>query len=62
MTKSMLKGFPELDVRTDAICAGCQYGRAHQLPFEESTFKAKQPLKFVHSYMFGLIKQPSVSG
>ncbi|KAE8733775.1 putative receptor-like protein kinase [Hibiscus syriacus] len=24
--KSMLKGLPQLDVRTDTVCAGCQYG------------------------------------
>ena len=34
--KSMLKGLPQLDVRTDTVCAGCQYGKAHQLPYEES--------------------------
>ncbi|WKA06756.1 hypothetical protein VitviT2T_024641 [Vitis vinifera] len=29
MKKSMLKGLPELEMRKDTICAGCQYGRAH---------------------------------
>ncbi|KAH0720363.1 hypothetical protein KY285_005165 [Solanum tuberosum] len=29
MEKSMLKGLPKLPVRTDVICAGCQYGKAH---------------------------------
>ncbi|KAE8695620.1 tir-nbs resistance protein [Hibiscus syriacus] len=48
--KSMLKGLPQLDVRTDMVCAGCQYG------------KAKEPLELVHSDVFGPVKQQSISG
>ncbi|RVW66752.1 Retrovirus-related Pol polyprotein from transposon RE1 [Vitis vinifera] len=33
MKKSMLKGLPQLEVRKDTICAGCQYGKAHQLSY-----------------------------
>ncbi|KAM1296016.1 hypothetical protein TB1_015132 [Malus domestica] len=62
MKKSMLKGLPQLDVRIDTVCAGCQYGKAYQLPYEESKFKAKEPLKLVHSDVFGPVKQPSISG
>ncbi|WKA04964.1 hypothetical protein VitviT2T_022957 [Vitis vinifera] len=40
MKKSMLKGLPQLEVRKDTICVGCQYGKAHQLPYEESKWKA----------------------
>lgn len=58
----MLKGLSELNIREDTICARCQYGKAHQLPFEESAFRAKQPLELVHSDVFGPIKQLSVSG
>ncbi|KAH0661929.1 hypothetical protein KY284_026860 [Solanum tuberosum] len=47
MEKSMLKGLPKLLVRTDVICAGCQYGKAHQLPYEESKYKAKEPLELI---------------
>ncbi|KAH7846118.1 hypothetical protein Vadar_010191 [Vaccinium darrowii] len=32
MKKAILKDLPQLDVREDVICAGCQYGKAHQLP------------------------------
>ncbi|KAE8688597.1 hypothetical protein F3Y22_tig00110963pilonHSYRG00163 [Hibiscus syriacus] len=60
--KSMLKGLPQLDVRTDTVCAGCQYGKAHQLPYDESKFKGKEPLKLVHSDVFGPVKQQSISG
>ncbi|KAE8676474.1 hypothetical protein F3Y22_tig00111588pilonHSYRG00004 [Hibiscus syriacus] len=62
MKKSMLKGLSQLDVRTATVCAGCQYGKAHQLPYDESKFKAKEPLELVHSDMFGPVKQQSISG
>ncbi|KAG6499850.1 hypothetical protein ZIOFF_039645 [Zingiber officinale] len=62
MQKSMLKGLPLLDIRTDTICAGCQYGKAHQLPYQESNFKAKEPLELVHSDVFGPVKQSSIGG
>ena len=29
MSKSMLKGLPQLECREDTVCAGCQYGKAH---------------------------------
>ncbi|KAH9650151.1 hypothetical protein KPL70_026252 [Citrus sinensis] len=60
--KSMLKGLPQLDVRTNTVCAGCQYGKAHQLPYEESKFKAKKPLELIHSDVFGPVKQSSIGG
>ena len=41
MTKSSLRGLPNLDVRTNVVCAGCQYEKAHQLAYEESSFRAK---------------------
>ena len=62
MEKSMLKGLPQLKVRKDTICTGCQYGKAHQLPYEESKWKAKRPLELIHSDVFGPVKQASLSG
>ncbi|CAL8992183.1 unnamed protein product [Prunus brigantina] len=62
MKKSMLKGLPQLDVRTDTVYGGCQYGKAHQQPYKESKFKAKEPLELIHSDVFGPVKQPSISG
>ena len=44
------------------VCAGCQYGKVHQLAYEESKFKAKEPLELVHSNVFGPIKEPSIGG
>ncbi|KAJ9565416.1 hypothetical protein OSB04_001382 [Centaurea solstitialis] len=62
MEKSMLNGLPQLDVKTDVVCAGCQYGKAHQLPYKESKFRAHKPLELVHSDVFGPVKQTSISG
>jgi len=62
MEKSMLKGLPKLAVRTDVICAGYQYGKAHQLSYEESKYKAKEPLELIHSDVFRPVKQVSVGG
>lgn len=61
MKKSMVKGLPNLDVRDDIVCAGCQYGKAHQLPYKESEYQAKAPLELIHSDVFGPVKQPSIS-
>lgn len=62
MKRSMLRGLPQLEVKIDTVCARCQYGKAHQLPYEESKFKAKEPLELVHSDAFGPVKQASIGG
>ena len=62
MKKTMLKGLPQLDVRAEIVCTGCQYGKAHQLPYEDSKFKTQAPLELVHSDVFGRVKQPSIGG
>ena len=61
MKKSMLKGLPELHVKEDIICAGCQFDKVYQLPYEDSKFKSQAPLKLVHSDVFGPVKQHLVS-
>jgi len=62
MQQSKLKGLPKLEIRGDTICAGCQYGKAHQLPYGESKYQVKEPLKLVYSDVFGSVKQYSISG
>ncbi|KAH0694070.1 hypothetical protein KY285_021167 [Solanum tuberosum] len=62
MQQSKLKGLPKLEIRRDIICVGCQYGKAHQLPYGESKYQAKEPLELVHSDMFGPVKQSCISG
>jgi hypothetical protein len=36
MQKQVLKGLAQMDIRIDMVCAGCQFGKAHQLPYKES--------------------------
>ena len=60
--KAMLNGLPRLDVRVDTVCARCQYGKAYQLPYEESKFEAKEPLETVHFDVLGPVKEPSIGG
>uniref|UniRef100_A0A2N9I986 CCHC-type domain-containing protein n=1 Tax=Fagus sylvatica TaxID=28930 RepID=A0A2N9I986_FAGSY len=47
MNKSLVKGLPQLECREDTVCA--RYGKVHQLPYQESKFRAKEPLELVHS-------------
>lgn len=57
----MLKGLPQLDIREDTICVGCQYGKAHQLPYEDSKYRAKEPLDLIYLDVFGPVKQASIN-
>ena len=62
MEKFMLKGLAQLEVKADAVCAGCEYGKTHQLPYKDPKFKATKPLELIHSHLFGPLKQASISG
>ncbi|KAH0694065.1 hypothetical protein KY285_021162 [Solanum tuberosum] len=62
MHQSKLKGLPKLEIRGDIICAGCQFGKAHQVPYGESKYQANEPLELVHSDVFGPVKQSCISG
>jgi len=62
MLMSMVRGLPQLEIRNNIICAGCQYVKAHQLLHKQSIFKAKEPLELVQSDVFGKVKQPSIKG
>lgn len=44
MSKQMLKGLPQLEVKVDNVCSGCQYEKAHYLPYDESKYKAEEAL------------------
>lgn len=59
--RKLVSGLPQLEVCKDLV-AGCQYGKAHPLPYEKSVYKAKEQLELVHSDVFGPVKQPSASG
>lgn len=36
--KQVLNELPQIDIRTDTVCAGYQYGKAHQSPYKESEY------------------------
>lgn len=58
----MLKSLPDLEVKEDVIGTRDEYEKAHQLQYEESTFRAKMPLELIYSDVFGPVKQPSIRG
>jgi transposase InsO family protein len=62
MQKQVLKGLPQMDIRIDTVCAGCQFGKAHQLPYKESEHRSITPLELIHSDVFGPMKQISLGG
>ncbi|GMI77806.1 hypothetical protein HRI_001449800 [Hibiscus trionum] len=62
MKKQIIRGLPQVDIRTDTVCAGCQFGKAHQLPFKESEHQSQTPLELIHSDVFGPVKQISLGG
>ncbi|KAJ4956518.1 hypothetical protein NE237_013301 [Protea cynaroides] len=62
MQRKLVRGLLELEVRSDTVCSGCQYGKAHQLPYVESKFQAKMPLELVHLHVFGKVATKSIGG
>lgn len=62
MNNDILRGLSQVYIRIDIVCAGCQFGKAHQLAFNESENQFKIPLNLIHSYVFGLAKQSSLGG
>ncbi|KAJ0434593.1 putative RNA-directed DNA polymerase [Helianthus annuus] len=62
MKNELARGLPKFEINKDVVCAGCQYGKAHQLPFESSQHRTKVPLEIVHSDVFGPVKHVSNQG
>ncbi|KAL0396533.1 UNVERIFIED_CONTAM: Retrovirus-related Pol polyprotein from transposon TNT 1-94 [Sesamum calycinum] len=58
----VLFGPQDVKVYRNVEIIGCQYGKAHQFPYEESNFRAKEPLELIHSDMFGPVKQACIGG
>ncbi|XP_076898464.1 putative mitochondrial protein AtMg00300 [Bidens hawaiensis] len=62
MTKQFAIGLPNLDVNLDVVCSGCQYGKAHELPYGSSQHRSTAPLELVHTDVFGAVKQSLIEG
>ena len=61
-TKNMLNCVPMFkNFNTDVVCASCQYGKSHRLPFQKSTNRACFMLQLIHSDLLGPIRTPSYS-
>ncbi|XP_047337084.1 uncharacterized protein LOC124940600 [Impatiens glandulifera] len=61
--KKFVEGLLEdLRIEEGSVCEGCQYGKAHQLPFDNSISKSKGPLNRVHSDLMGQTRTVSYSG
>ena len=43
------------------VCEGCQFGKAHRLPFDKSTSRCMAPLELIHSDLMGSTRTPSFS-
>jgi hypothetical protein len=60
--RGIVRGLPKLNPCSNIVCAGCQFGKAYKLPFQESNFESKAPLELVHIDVFGKVRNPSISG
>ncbi|KAI4364922.1 hypothetical protein MLD38_020953 [Melastoma candidum] len=61
--KKLVEGLPkDLRIEEDSMCEGCQYGKAHKLPFDKSITRSKGPLDRVHSHLKGPTRTTSYSG
>jgi hypothetical protein len=61
--KNLVKGLPMLTIfGSDEVCEGCQYGKAHCLPFDKSFSRCKLPLELIHGDLMGPCTIPSYPG
>lgn len=58
----LVKGLPNLSNFNGVLCEGCQYGKAHRLPFDRSLSRCKVPLELIHSEFMGPTRTLSFSG
>jgi hypothetical protein len=60
--QGIVKGLLKLDFCSNMMCGGCQFGKAHRLPFQYSKFESNAPLELVHIDVFGKVKNSSING
>ncbi|XP_070008775.1 uncharacterized mitochondrial protein AtMg00300-like [Nicotiana sylvestris] len=57
---NLLKGLPNLrNFGGEEVCEGCQYEKAHRLPFDRSLSRCNAPLELIHSDSIGPMRTPS---
>ena len=56
-----MHGLPEI-VQPDGVCASCQMGKQHRLPFPHAaTWRAKEKLELIHTDLCGPMKTDSLN-
>ncbi|KAG6532973.1 hypothetical protein ZIOFF_006833 [Zingiber officinale] len=61
--RKLVDGLPDLSkVEDEKICEGCQFGKAHRLPFKSSNSRCTTPLERIHSDLMGPTLTASYSG
>jgi hypothetical protein len=61
-TKDMVKGFPLIE-KPKRICESHIFGKRHRESFPVGkSYREKDPLKIVHSYIFGPMQTQSIGG
>ncbi|KAG6466920.1 hypothetical protein ZIOFF_075291 [Zingiber officinale] len=61
--RKLVDGLPDLSkVEDEKICKGCQFGKAHRLPFKSSNSRCTTPLERIHSDLMGPTLTASYSG
>ncbi|KAG6505768.1 hypothetical protein ZIOFF_038133 [Zingiber officinale] len=60
--KKLVEGLPDsMKIDNEGVCEGCQFGKSHRLPFENSTSRCTTPLERIHSDLMGPTKTTSYS-
>ncbi|CAA7020014.1 unnamed protein product [Microthlaspi erraticum] len=63
VNKDLVNGLPKLKIQDEGkLCEGCQYGKSHRLPFDNSTSRCNAPLERIHSDLMGPTRTSSYSG
>ncbi|KAG6468104.1 hypothetical protein ZIOFF_072672 [Zingiber officinale] len=60
--KKLVEGLSDsMKIDNEGVCEGCQFGKSHRLPFENSTSRCTTPLERIHSDLMGPTKTTSYS-
>ena len=63
VNKKLVDGLPHITTFSNGeLCEGCQYGKAHRLPFDRSRTRYKAPLELIHSDVMGPTRTHTFSG
>lgn len=62
-SKKLVDGVPNIgEVKVGGVCEGCQLGKFHRLPFEDSKSRSKKPLDLIHTDILVSNSAASYSG